>query len=138
MTTLNLLETDRLMLTGWTTNQVGDLLRLHGNPNVSRYLTLTGEPWTEAEARGAVEHWIALFSTRRFGKMRLIRKPDGAFIGRAGFGVYEPTGEPELGFEKRIERTRHVCAGRPRTELYTGCGKAGCVSVCPEPYHPGT
>jgi RimJ/RimL family protein N-acetyltransferase len=98
MSELTLLETTRLVLSGWTIDQVEDLVRLHGNPNISRYLTLSGEPWTEPQARKAVEHWIELFATRRLGKMRLTRKSDGLLIGRAGFGVYGPNAEPELGF----------------------------------------
>jgi RimJ/RimL family protein N-acetyltransferase len=95
---LVLLETDRLVLSGWTIEQVGDLLRLHGNPNISRYLTLDGAPWTEPQARAAVASWIELFQTRQLGKLRLTRKSDGVFIGRAGYGIYGPTAEPELGF----------------------------------------
>jgi ribosomal-protein-alanine N-acetyltransferase len=98
MSSLDLLETERLVLSGWTMDQVNDLVRLHGNPNISRYLTLSGAPWTQQQAREAVEHWIELFHTRRLGKLRLTRKADGAFIGRAGFGTYPPTDEPELGF----------------------------------------
>jgi ribosomal-protein-alanine N-acetyltransferase len=98
MSDLTLLETDRLVLSGWTMDQVDDLVRLHGNPNISRYLTLSGEPWTQDQARKAVEHWIELFQARRLGKMRLTRKSDGRFIGRAGYGIYPPTDEPELGF----------------------------------------
>ena len=98
MSDLTLLETDRLVLSGWTIDQVGDLVRLHGNPNVSRYLTLSGEPWTEEQARRAVEHWMDLFATRRLGKLRLTRKSDNTLIGRAGYGIYAPTGEPEPGF----------------------------------------
>lgn len=32
------------------------------------------------------------------GKLRLIRKSDGAFVGRAGFGLHPPRGEPEIGY----------------------------------------
>lgn len=98
MTDLTLLETDRLVLSGWTLDQVADLVRLHGNSNVARYLTLSGEPWSEEMAHKAIEHWIELFATRRLGKLRLTRKSDKTFIGRAGFGIYAPTGDPELGF----------------------------------------
>jgi ribosomal-protein-alanine N-acetyltransferase len=98
MNELTLLETDRLVLSGWAMDQVDDLVRLHGTHTVARYLTLSGEPWTEEQARKAVAQWIELFATRRLGKMRLTRKSDGRFIGRAGYGIYPPTGEPELGF----------------------------------------
>jgi len=98
MSELDLIETDRLVLSGWTMEQLDDLVRLHGNPNVSRYLSLDGLPWTEAKARTALAGWIALFETRKLGKLRVTRKSDGAFIGRAGYGIYPPTGEPELGY----------------------------------------
>jgi [ribosomal protein S5]-alanine N-acetyltransferase len=98
MSQLDLLETERLVLSGWRMDQIDDLVRLHGTRAVARYLTLSGEPWTEAQARTALAGWIELFETRRLGKLRLTRKSDGAFIGRAGYGIYPPTGEPEIGF----------------------------------------
>ena len=98
MSALHLFETDRLVLSGWRMDQVDDLMALHGSPNVARYLTLSGLPWTREQAERAVAHWIELFDTRQLGKLRLTRKSDGAFIGRAGFGVYPPTQEPELGY----------------------------------------
>ena len=98
MSDLKLLETERLVLSGWSMDQVDDLVRLHGTHNVARYLNAEGLPWTRAQAETAVAHWIELFETCRLGKMRLTRKSDGAFIGRAGYGVYPPTDEPEIGF----------------------------------------
>lgn len=95
---LDLFETERLVLSGWRLDQLDDLMALHGNPNVSRYLTVSGAPWTRAQAETALKGWIDLFTTRQLGKLRLTRKSDGAFIGRAGFGIYPPTGEPELGY----------------------------------------
>jgi RimJ/RimL family protein N-acetyltransferase len=95
---LDLIETDRLVMSGWRMDQLDDLVRLHGNPNVSRYLSLDGLPWTHAKARTALEGWIGLFETRKLGKLRLTRKSDGAFMGRAGYGIYPPTGEPEIGY----------------------------------------
>ncbi|WP_169195911.1 GNAT family N-acetyltransferase [Devosia sp. MC1541] len=98
MTELDLFETDRLILSGWRFEQVDDLVRLHGNPNVSRYLTVSGDPWTREQAETALKGWIELFETRQLGKLRLRRKSDNAFIGRAGFGIYGPTDEPEIGY----------------------------------------
>jgi len=95
---LDLFETERLVLSGWRMDQLDDLVALHGNPNVSRYLTASGAPWTREQAEAAVRGWIELFETRRLGKLRLTRKSDGTFIGRAGYGIYPRTGEPELGY----------------------------------------
>lgn len=98
MSGLELFETERLVLSGWRMDQLDDLVALHGSPNVARYLTVSGAPWTREQAEKSVAHWIDLFKTRQLGKLRLTRKSDGAFVGRAGFGIYPPTGEPELGY----------------------------------------
>lgn len=96
--TLDLFETERLVLSGWRLDQLDDLMTLHGNPNVSRYLTPSGAPWTSEQAETALKGWIKLFETRQLGKLRLTRKSDGKFVGRAGYGIYPPTGEPEIGY----------------------------------------
>ncbi len=98
MSDLALFETDRLVLSGWRLDQLDDLVALHGTPNVARYLSASGEPWPREKAETALRGWIELFETRQLGKLRLTRKSDGAFIGRAGFGLYGPTGEPEIGY----------------------------------------
>jgi ribosomal-protein-alanine N-acetyltransferase len=103
MSDLDLLETDRLVLSGWRMDQVDDLVRLHGDPDVARYLSISGLPWTPEQARTAVASWIALFETRRLGKMRLTRKADGAFVGRAGFGIDPASGAPEIGYTLFLE-----------------------------------
>ena len=95
---LTLIETDRLWMTGWSEDQVGDLLRLHGNADTARYLSADGHAWTPDECAENVATYIDNFRTHRMGKLRLIRKSDGAFVGRAGFGLMEPNDEPEIGY----------------------------------------
>lgn len=98
MTDLTLLETDRLVLSGWRLDQIDDLYRLHGDPTVAKYLTEHGRPWTEAEMQGALAHWIELFERQQMGKLRVTRKSDGVLVGRCGFGVYGPDETPEIGY----------------------------------------
>jgi ribosomal-protein-alanine N-acetyltransferase len=98
MSDLDLIETERLVLSGWTMEQLPDLVRLHSDPVVARYLRAHGQPWSMAEMTAALEHWIELFETRQLGKLRVRRKSDNVLVGRAGFGIYEPTGEPEIGY----------------------------------------
>ena len=98
MTDLALRETDRLVLSGWRMDQLDDLVHLHGTEAVARYLSADGQPWSREKAQKALAGWIELFETRRLGKLRLTRKSDGAFIGRAGYGIYGPTGEAEIGY----------------------------------------
>ncbi len=98
MSDLDLIETDRLILSGWTMEQLPDLERLHGDPVVARYLAVHGQPWTRDEMTKALAHWIELFETRKLGKLRVRRKEDGVLVGRAGYGIYPTTGEPEIGY----------------------------------------
>jgi len=92
------LETARLRLTNWLPEHIDDLVRLHGDPEVSRYLTDDGKPETRAQGEARLALWADNFRTHRMGKLRVTRKADGAFVGRAGFGIYPPTHEPEIGY----------------------------------------
>jgi ribosomal-protein-alanine N-acetyltransferase len=98
MSDLTLLETDRLVLSGWRPDQIEDLYRLHGDPIVARYLKDHGQPWTKEEMDEALAHWIDLFETQRMGKLRVTRKSDGVLVGRCGFGVYGADRVPEIGY----------------------------------------
>ena len=98
MSDLDLFETERLVLSGWRRDQIADLVRLHGNPVVAKYLRDHGQPWSMAEMEAALDEWIHLYETRRLGKMRVRRKSDGVMVGRCGYGIYGPTGEPEIGY----------------------------------------
>lgn len=92
------LETERLALTNWLPEHLDELLALHGDAQVARYLTLSGTPWTRQQAEERLALWARNFAERRMGKLRLVRKTDGVMLGRAGFGIYPPTDEPEIGF----------------------------------------
>lgn len=98
MTDLTLLETDRLVLSGWRADQIDDLYRLHGDPTVARYLTEHGKPWTKEEMDSALAHWMMLFERQKMGKLRVTRKSDGVLVGRCGFGVEGVEEIPEIGY----------------------------------------
>ena len=98
MTDLDLFETDRLVLSGWRRDQLDDLVRLHGDPEITRYYSVSGEAWPAEKCATVLAAWIAQFEAERMGKLRVTRKADGVLVGRAGFGTFEATGEPEIGF----------------------------------------
>lgn len=107
MSDLDLLETERLVLSGWRADQAEDLYRLHADPVVARYLTDHGRPWTKAEMDDALAGWIALFERQKMGKLRVTRKADGVLVGRCGFGVYGPDDTPEIGYSLYPEHWGH-------------------------------
>ena len=98
MSDLDLIETERLVLSGWRRDQLDDLVRLHGDPEISRYFTSSGSPWTREKCAARLDEWIELFEQRKLGKLRVRRRSDGVLVGRAGFGLHGPTGEPEVGY----------------------------------------
>jgi ribosomal-protein-alanine N-acetyltransferase len=108
---LTLIETERLWMTGWREDQVGDLLRLHGDAATAQYLSADGHPWSPAECAENVAIYIDTFRTHRMGKLRLIRKSDGAFVGRAGFGLMPPDDTPEIGYALLPEHRGQGYAG---------------------------
>jgi RimJ/RimL family protein N-acetyltransferase len=98
MSELDLIETERLVLSGWRRDQLDDLVRLHGDPEISRYLGGGGTAWPREKCAVRLDEWIELFEQRKLGKLRVRRKADGVLLGRAGFGLHGPTGEPEIGY----------------------------------------
>ena len=98
MNDLNLIETERLVLSGWKPEQIEDLYRLHGDPVVAEFLTEHGRPWTKEEMDASLANWIALFERQKMGKLRVTRKADGVLVGRCGFGTYGPDEVPEIGY----------------------------------------
>lgn len=98
MTSEIVLETERLVLSTWRPEQIDDLLALHGDPRVTQYLDAQGGVWTREKAQKALDRWADEFARERMGKLRVTLKTGDSFVGRAGYGLYTPTGEPEIGY----------------------------------------
>ena len=98
MTEETVLETSRLLLCTWRDGDLDDLVWLHSQVDASRYLSRDGKPWPREEAAGRMAGWVEEY--RQFGitKLKLLRRDDGRFIGRAGFSLFAATGQFELGY----------------------------------------
>ena len=92
----SLLETERLRLEHWTADAVEELLSLHGNADVQRYLDARGETWSREKAARRLGEWQTEWRELGLGKHRLVRRSDGVFVGRAGFSQFGDT--PEIGY----------------------------------------
>ena len=88
-----LLETDRLRLERWTDAAVDELVALHSHPDVQRYLDRDGNGWSAGKAARRLAEWQGEFAELGLGKHRLVRRADGAFVGRAGFSKYSDSAE---------------------------------------------
>ncbi len=95
------LETPRLILHPFTLEDLDHLANLHADPEVNRYLLPTGR-WSREIIITKLKRFIAHQETHGYSKLKVSLK-DGTFIGRAGFEVWEETGETELGYSFKRE-----------------------------------
>jgi [ribosomal protein S5]-alanine N-acetyltransferase len=90
------LETPRLTLQPFTLDDFNDLVQLHADPEVNRFFKLRGS-WPEEFVQKCLTGFIKDQKTLGYSKLKVTLK-DGTFIGRAGFSLWEETGETELGY----------------------------------------
>jgi RimJ/RimL family protein N-acetyltransferase len=95
--TESILETPRLRLVMWNKEDAGLVQALHSSIETTRYLPGTA-PWTRQKAEERLQDWFD--ECRRDGvtKYKLLRREDGAFVGRAGFSLLDRSGQYELGY----------------------------------------
>jgi RimJ/RimL family protein N-acetyltransferase len=92
-----ILSTERLSLVRWKASDIMDVLALHGDPQSVRYIG-DRRPWSRAKARTGLRAWVDHEARHGLTKWRLVRREDGAFVGRAGFTWYDAAKRYELGF----------------------------------------
>lgn len=86
------LETERLVLRGFTLEDFEAHARCMADPDVARYLT--GEPMSRADAWRHLATMLGHWALRGYGYWAVTRKSDGAFVGRTG--LQNPEGWPGL------------------------------------------
>ncbi|WP_170990160.1 GNAT family N-acetyltransferase [Aquamicrobium sp. LC103] len=91
------ISTSRLRLCPFRQGDLRLLVSLHGDPLVQRFLTFENEVWDEAVLRDKLDLYRRDYSRYGWSKFAVFDL-DGDFVGRAGFGRFEDTGESELGF----------------------------------------
>jgi RimJ/RimL family protein N-acetyltransferase len=85
-------ETERLQIRALEDADIGALTELFDDADVMRYISLRGR--TVAEL---VEHYRERYDEHGFTFWAVCNR-DGRLVGEVGFGVYEPTGDPEVGW----------------------------------------
>lgn len=93
----DILETDRLRIRETTIRDVDEFYRLYADPEMTRYMEgLFENP--EDEKKYQKDYIDKVYSLMGFGVWTIVRKEDGAVIGRAGYSVRNGFDEIELGF----------------------------------------
>ena len=92
-----ILETERLRIRETTLEDVDEFYRLYAAPEMTRYMEgLFENP--EDEKKYQKDYIDKVYRLMGFGVWTIIRKEDGAIIGRAGYSVRNGFEETELGF----------------------------------------
>lgn len=85
-----------LRLTTWLASDLPDLQRLHGDPQVMKYMN-AGPQRDQAYSWDRLNRWQHEHELRAWSRWR-IEDAAGRFAGRAGFGVAHHTFHRELGY----------------------------------------
>ncbi len=89
--------TERLRFHPWEADDFPLLLALHRDPEVQRFLQMGEALWDEATLRAKFEGFRTDYAQNGWTKFKLL-DAQGRFLGRAGFGRFDQTGELELGY----------------------------------------
>ena len=90
------IETERLLIRAFEPKDRQALAALYGDPDVMRYI-----PYGVLDEDGleqVLAKYVRVDEEHGFTFWAIIERSTGLFLGDAGFGVYEETGEPEVGY----------------------------------------
>lgn len=90
------IETERLLVRPFGPDDVEPMARIYGDPEVMRHVSI-GVLDRERTA-ALLEEYRHAQERHGFSSWALVERESGAVAGDVGFGVYAPTGEPELGY----------------------------------------
>jgi RimJ/RimL family protein N-acetyltransferase len=90
------LETERLSIRAFDAADVDAMAAVYGDPEVMRHVCL-GVLDRDATAV-LLDGYRRAQEERGFSTWAVVEKESGGVVGDVGFGVYEPSGEPELGY----------------------------------------
>ncbi len=84
-----MLETERLVLRRLTLDDLDDMARFVADPETMLYIGAGGTR-TREQALDTLERMIESFEAHGFGQLAVVRREDGAVLGRCGLLVWNP------------------------------------------------
>jgi RimJ/RimL family protein N-acetyltransferase len=98
-----LIETDRLLLRPLTPEDIDDLVALHEDPTVARFMGAYDRAGLSAWLRSNRDEW----TVRGYGRMAIVERSSGRFVGRSGLKRWPQFDETELGWGLRSDERGH-------------------------------
>ena len=115
------LETERLRVRPFDAEtDATAMLAVYGDPEVMRFIPGGALAGLDA-VRATLETYAREQESRGFSFWAVVERETGHVIGDAGFGIFEPTGEIELGWTLARDRWGHGYG----TEVAAACLSAG-------------
>ena len=119
------IETERLLVRSFDVDaDSAPMLGVYGDPDVMRFIP-GGALADAATVKGSLNGYVKEHQTRGFGSWGLVERASGSLIGDVGFGIFEPTGDVELGYTLARPYWGHGYA----TEAAGACLDAGVVQL---------
>jgi RimJ/RimL family protein N-acetyltransferase len=94
MSSTPLIETERLRLRAVTTDDLDELVRLHQDPLVTRFMGSPDREWLARWLRSSDEEW----EERGHGRLAIVAKESGRLLGRTGLKYWPQFEETEIGW----------------------------------------
>lgn len=88
------IETERLQLRRMTADDLDELVRLHEDPLVARFMGSPDREWLEGWLRSSQAEW----KERGHGRLAIIERESGEFLGRTGLKHWPQFEETEIGW----------------------------------------
>jgi len=106
------LESDRLVLRRVTPDDLPFYTRLHALPKVAEHLYPEGRPRSPEETKAWMEYTLASYQQLALGYLAVVRKADGALIGRCGLmDMVVESAEPKHGIRRGWFGRHHAPPG---------------------------
>lgn len=120
------IETERLLVRAFEPGDSEPMLAVYGDPDVMRFIP--GGTLADVESvRATLETYTSVHASRGFSSWAVVESATGRVIGDVGFGVFEPTGDIELGYTLARDSWGRGYA----TEAAQACLAAGARHLAP-------
>jgi RimJ/RimL family protein N-acetyltransferase len=103
-----LIETDRLLLRRMTMADLDELVAIHAEPEVRRFMG----PFDRAEAMRWMKSSQRDWGERGYGRVAIVERANGYFLGRTGLKYWRQFDETEVGWLLRPDRWGHGMSRR--------------------------